>query len=78
MFGTNNLQELLQLLDTIKFDYGQDNLIFVGDLVNKGPRSQEVSKQATLAGQHDSPLTTRSSRHHQPFLFALDIITCAP
>ena len=36
------LVELFQLLDAVKFDYAKDNLILVGDMCNKGPRSQEV------------------------------------
>ncbi|WIA17343.1 hypothetical protein OEZ85_014206 [Tetradesmus obliquus] len=36
------LNEFFQLLDTLDFKYGYDNLLLTGDLVNKGPRSQEV------------------------------------
>jgi hypothetical protein len=43
------LVELFQLLDAVKFDYDKDNLILVGDLCNKGPRSQEVSAPGLLA-----------------------------
>jgi hypothetical protein len=38
------LNELFQLLDTLDFKYGYDNLLLTGDLVNKGPRSQEVTR----------------------------------
>jgi hypothetical protein len=37
------LNEFFQLLDTLNFKYGYDNLVLTGDLVNKGPRSQEAS-----------------------------------
>jgi metallophosphoesterase superfamily enzyme len=37
------LVELFQVLDAVKFEYGKDNLILVGDVCNKGPRSQEVT-----------------------------------
>jgi hypothetical protein len=34
--------ELQQLLQTVDYKQGSDNLVFVGDLVNKGPKSAEV------------------------------------
>ncbi|KAF8062941.1 apaH [Scenedesmus sp. PABB004] len=36
------LEELFALLDTLAFDHERDSLIFLGDLCNKGPRSQET------------------------------------
>lgn len=36
------LTELFELLDTVGFRYGFDNLLLTGDLCNKGPRCQEV------------------------------------
>lgn len=36
------LDELQQLLQEVDFKRGSDNLVFVGDLVNKGPKSAEV------------------------------------
>jgi Icc-related predicted phosphoesterase len=36
------LDELQQLLQTVDYKQGSDNLVFVGDLVNKGPKSAEV------------------------------------
>lgn len=36
------LSELFQLLDALDFKFGHDNLLLTGDMVNKGPRSQEV------------------------------------
>lgn len=35
-------QELRDLLDEVRFDSAADNLVLVGDLVNKGPASAEV------------------------------------
>ena len=34
--------ELAQLLVKIKYDRGRDKVVFVGDLVNKGPNSLQV------------------------------------
>jgi hypothetical protein len=34
--------ELQQLLQTVDYKPDSDNLVFVGDLVNKGPKSAEV------------------------------------
>jgi predicted phosphodiesterase len=34
--------ELQQLLLKVDYKQGRDNLVFVGDLVNKGPKSAEV------------------------------------
>ncbi|WIA19775.1 hypothetical protein OEZ85_005687 [Tetradesmus obliquus] len=45
------LVELFQLLDAVKFDYAKDNLILVGDMCNKGPRSQEVIAVARLLNE---------------------------
>ena len=38
------LRELKELLSLIPFDQSQDRLLFVGDLINKGPFSYEVLK----------------------------------
>lgn len=35
-------EELQQLLQQVQLRHGYDNLMFVGDLVNKGPKSQQV------------------------------------
>ncbi|WP_119342727.1 symmetrical bis(5'-nucleosyl)-tetraphosphatase [Facilibium subflavum] len=53
--------ELMMLLDKIHFQVGQDKLIFVGDLVNRGPKSLEtlhfirsLGKSAKIVlGNHD-------------------------
>ena len=53
--------ELLQLLDVIHYKDGTDRLWFVGDLVNRGPKSVEVlsflmgleSKPIVTLGNHD-------------------------
>ncbi|KAL3154850.1 hypothetical protein ABBQ38_011392 [Trebouxia sp. C0009 RCD-2024] len=51
--------ELAQLLVKIKYDRGRDKLVFVGDLVNKGPNSLQVLRlamtlgAAAVRGNHD-------------------------
>ena len=53
--------ELRQLIDLLRIDRQQDELLFVGDLVNRGPKSLEtlrlvraLGSQATVVlGNHD-------------------------
>ncbi len=56
--------ELQALLEKIQFDSATDSLIFVGDLINRGPKSLEVlrlvkslgSSAQTVLGNHDISL----------------------
>jgi bis(5'-nucleosyl)-tetraphosphatase (symmetrical) len=52
--------ELQRLLEKINFDSAQDTLVFVGDLVNRGPKSLEtlefiyhLPKKIVVLGNHD-------------------------
>ncbi len=55
------LDELLQLLEQLKFDPTEDTLWFTGDLVNRGPKSLETlrfirslgERAITVLGNHD-------------------------
>ncbi|KAJ1630827.1 hypothetical protein T492DRAFT_77139 [Pavlovales sp. CCMP2436] len=40
------LDELLDLLEVVNYDAGEDELVLVGDLVNKGPQSAQVVRWA--------------------------------
>jgi bis(5'-nucleosyl)-tetraphosphatase (symmetrical) len=43
--------ELSRLLEKLKFDLAGDELLFVGDLVNRGPRSLDVLRLITSFGE---------------------------
>jgi bis(5'-nucleosyl)-tetraphosphatase (symmetrical) len=79
--------ELRELLDRIGFDPGDDQLWFVGDLVNRGPKSLEVLRfvkdlaegAVTVLGDHDLHLVCRLEgfgRHRDTDTFG-DVLAAA-
>ncbi len=80
--------ELLTLLDRVRFDATRDRLWLTGDLVNRGPRSLEVlrfvkglgDRAVTVLGNHDLHLLAVATTEHgmrckdtlQPVLLAPD------
>src|SRR5436190_21077523 len=66
--------ELQQLLEKISFQKSTDRLWFVGDLVNRGPKSLEVlrfvrslgERAVTVLGNHDLHLLTQHEGYERP------------
>src|SRR5262245_10527656 len=66
--------ELRKLLKVASFDRKKDRLWFVGDLVNRGPKSLEVlrfvrdlgSRAVTVLGNHDLHLITQYEGFERP------------
>ena len=74
-------ETLCALLDTIAFDRTRDRLWFVGDLVNRGPRSLDVlrfvkalgSHALTVLGNHDLKLLAVAHGLKPPELEVADV-----
>ena len=62
-------RELLELLKKANYQYKRDQLIFVGDLINKGPQSKEVlefaynHKAKIVIGNHELALVRYVNEH---------------
>lgn len=79
-------EPLQQLLLQLRFDATRDRLVFVGDLVNRGPQSLEVlrfvrslgSAASTVLGNHDLHLLAVASLGKPGAKDTLDDILAAP
>lgn len=66
--------DLVRLLDVIKFDKKSDQLWFAGDLVNRGPKSLETlrfvkslgSSAISVLGNHDLHLIATALKQRKP------------
>src|SRR5881296_2756259 len=66
--------ELRELLERMGFDSARDRLWFVGDLVNRGPKSLQVlrfvrdlgGRAITVLGNHDLHLVTQHEGYERP------------
>ena len=67
-------EELQRLLKEVAYDGGRDRLWFVGDLVNRGPKSLQVlrfvrelgERAVTVLGNHDLHLVTQYEGFERP------------
>ena len=79
--------QLLQLLDRIRFNEDRDQLWFTGDLVNRGPKSLQTLRRIrdmganaiTVLGNHDLHLLATAYHHLKPGKKdTLDAVLSAP